>query len=154
MQAGLFAFTLSPTQWIQATNAIGLIFQAGRYGGTYAISDITFKFANWVSVEFELYQILHYPLDHTKYNKWRLVEKEDDSTVHSCWLCKHHLYENNLKEHLFYLVFCHSPRIQGRRSSVPKDLLALLKQSSQKNNFSISEKCVSLQHKMSFCSLS
>ena len=55
MQAGLFAFTLSPTQWIQATNAIGLTFQAGRYGGTYAISDIAFKFANWVSVEFELY---------------------------------------------------------------------------------------------------
>ena len=43
MQAGLNAFTLSPTQWIQATNAIGLISQAGRYGGTYAISDIAFS---------------------------------------------------------------------------------------------------------------
>ena len=55
--AGLNAFTLSPTQWITATNAIGLISQAGRYGGTYAISDIAFKFANWVSVEFELYLV-------------------------------------------------------------------------------------------------
>ena len=60
MQAGLNAFTLSPTQWIQATNAIGLISQAGRYGGTYAISDIAFKFANWVSVEFELYLVKEY----------------------------------------------------------------------------------------------
>lgn len=55
--AGLNAFTLSPSQWITATNAIGLISQAGRYGGTYAISDIAFKFANWVSVEFELYLV-------------------------------------------------------------------------------------------------
>ena len=60
MQAGLNAFTLSPTQWILATNAIGLISQAGRYGGTYAISDIAFKFANWVSVEFELYLVKEY----------------------------------------------------------------------------------------------
>jgi hypothetical protein len=55
--AGLNAFTLSPSQWITATNAIGLISQAGRYGGTYAISDIAFKLANWVSVEFELYLV-------------------------------------------------------------------------------------------------
>ena len=37
-EAGLNAFTLSPTRWIENTNAIGLICQAGRYGGTYAIS--------------------------------------------------------------------------------------------------------------------
>lgn len=48
---------MSPSQWITATNAIGLFSQAGRYGGTYAISDIAFKFANWVSVEFELYLV-------------------------------------------------------------------------------------------------
>ena len=30
-QAGLNAFTLSPTQWIESTNAIGMIAQAGRY---------------------------------------------------------------------------------------------------------------------------
>ena len=33
-QAGLNAFTLSATQWIEKTNAIGLISKAGRYGGT------------------------------------------------------------------------------------------------------------------------
>jgi len=59
-QAGLNAFTLSPTQWIDATNAIGLITKAGRYGGTYARSDIAFKFANWVSVEFELYLVMEF----------------------------------------------------------------------------------------------
>ena len=59
-QAGLNAFTLSPTQWIESTNAIGMTAQAGRYGGTYAISDIAFKFANWVAVEFELYLVMEY----------------------------------------------------------------------------------------------
>lgn len=29
--------------------------KAGRYGGTYAHKDIAFKFASWISVEFELY---------------------------------------------------------------------------------------------------
>lgn len=54
-QAGLNAFTLSPQKWINATNAIGVISKSGRYGGTYAHKDIAFKFASWISVEFELY---------------------------------------------------------------------------------------------------
>lgn len=54
-EAGLNAFTLSPKKWIEATNAIGIISKAGRYGGTYAHKDIAFKFASWISVEFELY---------------------------------------------------------------------------------------------------
>jgi hypothetical protein len=29
--------------------------KSGRYGGTYAHKDIAFKFASWISVEFELY---------------------------------------------------------------------------------------------------
>ena len=40
-EAGLNAFTLSPTRWIEATNAIGIVSQAGRYGGTFAQTDIT-----------------------------------------------------------------------------------------------------------------
>lgn len=55
MQAGLNAFTLSPKKWIDTTNAIGIIAKSGRYGGTYAHKDIAFKFASWISVEFELY---------------------------------------------------------------------------------------------------
>lgn len=59
-EAGLNAFTLSPTRWIETTNAIGLVAKSGRYGGTYAMSDIAFKFANWVSVEFELYLVMEF----------------------------------------------------------------------------------------------
>ena len=56
-EAGLNAFTLSPTKWINTTNAIGILSKTGRYGGTYAHKDIAFKFASWISVEFELYII-------------------------------------------------------------------------------------------------
>lgn len=54
-------FWMSPTKWINETNAIGLITKAGRYGGgTFAHSDIAFKFAAWVSAEFELYLITEF----------------------------------------------------------------------------------------------
>ena len=56
-QAGLHAFILSPKKWVEATNAIGILSKAGRYGGTYAHKDIAFEFASWISVEFKLYFI-------------------------------------------------------------------------------------------------
>lgn len=58
--AGANAFTLSPQKWIEATNAIGIQSKAGRYGGTYAHSDIAFEFASWLSPEFKLYIIKDY----------------------------------------------------------------------------------------------
>jgi hypothetical protein len=58
--AGSNAFTLSPQKWIRATNAVGIISKAGRYGGTFAHKDIAFEFASWVSAEFKLYIIKDY----------------------------------------------------------------------------------------------
>jgi len=54
-EAGANAFTLSPQKWIESTNAAGIVSRSGRYGGTFAHKDIAFKFAAWISVEFELY---------------------------------------------------------------------------------------------------
>lgn len=49
---------MSPKQWIQRTNAIGLISKGGKYSiGTYAHPDLAFEFASWLSVEFKLYLI-------------------------------------------------------------------------------------------------
>jgi len=56
-QAGLNRFTLSVKKWINATNAIGLTAKTGRYGGTFAHSDIAFEFGSWLSPEFKLYLI-------------------------------------------------------------------------------------------------
>ncbi len=68
-KAGLNSFVLTPKQWIEKTNAIGIISKAGRYGGTYAHKDIAFEFASWVSVEFKLYLIKEFQ---------RLKEKENN----------------------------------------------------------------------------
>jgi len=46
-QAGLNRYTISVKQWVEKTNAIGLIARAGRYGGTYAHRDIAFEFGMW-----------------------------------------------------------------------------------------------------------
>ena len=54
-EAGSNSFTMSPTRWIDLTAAIGIVSKSGAGGGTCAHSDIAFKFANWVSVEFDLY---------------------------------------------------------------------------------------------------
>ena len=59
-KAGANAFTMSPKKWIQTTNAIGIISKSGRYGGTFAHSDIAFEFASWISPEFKLYIIKDY----------------------------------------------------------------------------------------------
>lgn len=56
-EAGSNSFTMSPTRWIELTRAIGIITKNGAGGGTYAQRDIAFKFASWVSVEFELYLV-------------------------------------------------------------------------------------------------
>ncbi|MCR0202078.1 KilA-N domain-containing protein [[Clostridium] innocuum] len=37
-QAGLNAFTMSPSKWIHNVAAIGIVSKSGRYGGTYAHS--------------------------------------------------------------------------------------------------------------------
>lgn len=48
---------MSVGQWIERTQAIGMIVKAGRYGGTYAHKDIAFHFAMWLSPEFQIYLV-------------------------------------------------------------------------------------------------
>lgn len=86
-EAGLNAFTLSPQKWINATNAIGIISKAGRYGGTFAHKDIAFKFASWISVEFELYIIKEFQ---------RLKEEEQRQLG---WTAKRELSKINYRIH-------------------------------------------------------
>lgn len=81
------AFTLSPQKWIEKTNAIGLISKSGRYGGTYAHKDIAFKFASWISIEFELYIIKEFQ---------RLKEEEQKSLG---WSAKRELAKINYHIH-------------------------------------------------------
>jgi hypothetical protein len=59
-QAGTNAFVLSPSKWIESTNAIGIISRIGNNGGTFAHRDIAFEFAAWISAEFKLYLLLEF----------------------------------------------------------------------------------------------
>lgn len=87
MEAGTNAFTLSPTKWVESTQAIGIHCTTGRNGGTYAQRDIAFKFANWVSVEFELYLVKEFQ---------RLKEEEQRQIG---WSVKRELSKLNYRIH-------------------------------------------------------
>ncbi|GHT77469.1 hypothetical protein AGMMS50262_18560 [Bacteroidia bacterium] len=59
-EAGANSFNMTPRKWIEATNAMGIISKAGKYGGTYAHKDIAFNFGMWISPVFQLYVVREY----------------------------------------------------------------------------------------------
>ena len=67
--AGANNFNPSIVEWIEKTNAKGIIAKRGRYGGTYAHKDIAFEFGTWLSPEFKLLIITEFQ---------RLKEKEQE----------------------------------------------------------------------------
>jgi hypothetical protein len=89
-EAGSNAFVLTPQKWIKATNSIGIISKAGRYGGgTFAHKDIAFEFASWISAEFKLYIIKEFQ---------RLKEIETEKQLLG-WDAKRTLAKVNYKIH-------------------------------------------------------
>jgi len=88
-QAGSNTFTMSPSKWIEKTNAIGIMSNSGRYGGTFAHQDIAFEFASWVSAEFRLYLIKEFQ---------RLVEAEN-RRLNIEWTVSRTLAKINYKIH-------------------------------------------------------
>ena len=94
-QAGLPSFVLSVSEWIEQTNAVGIIVKKGRYGGTYAHKDIAFEFGSAISVPFKLYLIEEFQ---------RLKEEEQKALG---WSAKrelakinYHIHTDAIKEHL------------------------------------------------------
>jgi hypothetical protein len=58
---GRNAFVISPSQWVEKTDAIGIIAGRGKYSeGTFAHSDIALEFLSWISTEFKLYFIYEF----------------------------------------------------------------------------------------------
>ncbi|SDC12139.1 KilA-N domain-containing protein [Niabella drilacis] len=88
-EAGYNAFTLSPQKWIEATGAIGIISKSGRYGGTFAHTDIAFEFASWVSPEFKLYLIKDY----------KRLKNEENSRLSLNWDLSRTLSKLNYRIH-------------------------------------------------------
>ena len=53
MEAGLPTFTMSVTDWVDSTDAIGIYVKRGKYGETFAHKDIAFEFASAISPVFK-----------------------------------------------------------------------------------------------------
>ncbi|MGE6356103.1 KilA-N domain-containing protein [Flavobacterium sp. NPDC079362] len=88
-QAGLNSFTMTAKKWIEATNAIGIISKAGRYGGTYAHKDIAFEFASWISIEFKLYII----------KEFQRLKEDENKTKNLDWNLQRTISKINYKIH-------------------------------------------------------
>ena len=88
-EAGTNAFTLSPQRWIEKTNAIGIVSKSGRYGGTFAHSDIAMEFASWVSPEFKLYIIQDY----------KRLKSDENSKLSLGWNLNREISKINYKIH-------------------------------------------------------
>lgn len=87
MQAGLHNFVMSVSEWIENTNAIGIIVRKGRYGGTYAHKDIAFEFGAAISVPFKLYLI----------NEFQRLKEEEQQQLG--WTAKRELSKINYHIH-------------------------------------------------------
>ena len=89
-ETGLNRFVMTPTKWIEQTNAIGIVSKAGRYGGgTYAHSDIAMAFATWISPEFQLYIMKDY----------RRLKQDENSRLSLDWNLNRVLSKVNYRIH-------------------------------------------------------
>lgn len=87
--AGLNRFVMTPTKWIDLTNAAGIVSKAGRYGGTYAHTDIAMAFASWISPEFQLYIMKDY----------RRLKADENSRLALGWNLNRELSKLNYRIH-------------------------------------------------------
>lgn len=88
-EAGLNRFVMTPTKWIEQMDAIGITSKAGRYGGTYAHSDIAMSFATWISPEFQLYIMKDY----------RRLKTDENSRLSLNWNLNREISKLNYKIH-------------------------------------------------------
>ena len=88
-EAGLNRFTMTPSKWIESTDAIGIVSKAGRYGGTYAHYDIAMEFASWLSPEFKLYIIQDY----------KRLKEDENSKLSLTWNLHREVSKINYKIH-------------------------------------------------------
>ena len=88
-EAGLNRFVMTPSKWVENTRAIGITAKAGRYGGTYAHSDIAMEFASWISAEFKLYLMKDY----------RRLKFDENSRLSLSWNLNREISKLNYRVH-------------------------------------------------------
>ena len=92
------SFTMSPSRWIKATNAKGIISKRGKYGGgTFAHPDIALEFASWLDPAFKLYLIKEF--ERLKYNE-SYQQKVEWSVRRSLTKTNYKIHTESIKEHI------------------------------------------------------
>lgn len=96
-RAGLPSFVLSPSLWVEKTNAVGIFTKAGKYGGTYAHIDIAFEFGSAISPVFKLYLIKEYQRLKQEEQKKQSLEWNVSRTLAKV---NYRIHTDAIKEHL------------------------------------------------------
>jgi len=117
--SGSNSFSLTPKRWIETTNAIGIIFKTGRYGGTFAPKDIAFEFATWLSAEFKFYFI----------KEFQRLKNEENQQLNRNWNLQRTLAKVNYQIHTDAI----------KENLIPKELRWVLKIDSHQNVHSFLE---------------
>ena len=98
MDSSTQSFTMSPSRWIKATNAKGIISKRGKYGGgTFAHPDIALEFASWLDPAFKLYLIKEF--ERLKYNEG-YQQKVEWSVRRSLTKTNYKIHTDSIKEYI------------------------------------------------------
>ncbi|PWH86992.1 KilA-N domain-containing protein [Brumimicrobium oceani] len=88
-EAGLHSFVLSPSKWVESTNAIGIYTKKGKYGGTFAHKDIAFEFGSAINPVFKLFLI----------KEFQRLKEEENNKLNLKWNFQRTLSKINYKIH-------------------------------------------------------
>lgn len=113
------AFSMSATKWIEGTDSIGIIAKSGRYGGTYAHSDIAMHFCYWLNPIFQLYLI----------KEFQRLKIEEGKRLGLHWNLRrtitksnYHIHTDAVREHLVPLMEWHTKQ-ESIKFATEADLL-------------------------------
>ena len=115
-------FSLTPSRWIELTQAKGITSKAGRYGGTYAHQDIAINFCYWINPVFQIYLI----------KEFQRLKEEEAARLGESWSIQrtitkanHYLQTASVREHLVPLMQWNT-KFEGLHQASEADLLNLI----------------------------
>lgn len=113
------AFSMSAKKWIEGTDSVGIIAKSGRYGGTYAHSDIAMHFCYWLNPIFQLYLI----------KEFQRLKIEEGKRLGLHWNLRrtitksnYHIHTDAVREHLVPLMEWHTKQ-ESIKFATEADLL-------------------------------
>lgn len=107
--AGSNRFRLSPSKWLEETNAIGFTVKKGRYGsGTFGHQDLALAFCSWVNPVFHLYVV-------KEFQRLKSLENPEWDMRRALTKVNYHLHTAAIRKHIL-------PVMKGK--AMPSGLVA------------------------------